>query len=543
MKKTFLLLILFFITAAIIIGCACNKPSMLQSGFKPQAVDAGEYQPKIDNFMVIFDASASMSYCYRDSNRFNTAKAIVGNMNHSLPEMSIKGALRSFGHSPSVSAEKTALMYGVTAYSRSGFKGGLDKIAAPGGNSPMEEALAAAGDGLASARGKIVLILVSDGEGMGEETVASAQKLKDRFGERLCFYTICVGDNPAGQALLSKIAQAGGCGYAKTDAELNSSSKMIGFVKDVFLEKRMDADGDGVYDDQDACPNTPTGTSVDGRGCPLDTDGDGVADYLDQCPNTPADVSVDAKGCPLDADGDGVADYLDQCPNTPANVNVNIEGCPLDADGDGVADNLDRCPNTPEYTQVDSAGCPLDADQDGVADYLDKCPYTRKGAKVDANGCPVDSDGDGIVDYMDNCPDTPGGTQVDYSGCPLPVATKSAKVTDAGTWLYEDIKFDSGSAKIKSASYPVLDEIAALLKGNPGLKVEVQGHTDSAGSREMNLKLSKNRAKSVVTYLLQKGVSQDQLSSEGYGPSRPMASNDSAAGRAKNRRVELKPIK
>jgi OOP family OmpA-OmpF porin len=215
----------------------------------------------------------------------------------------------------------------------------------------------------------------------------------------------------------------------------------------------------------------------------------------------------------------------------------------MDADGDGVADYMDKCPNTQAYTQVDSVGCPLDTDQDGVADYLDKCPNTRKGAKVDAKGCPVDSDGDGILDYMDNCPDTPKGTKVDYSGCPLPVATKSAKVTDAGTWLYEDIKFDSGSAKIKSGSYPVLDEIAALLKGNPDLKVEVQGHTDSAGSREMNLKLSKNRADSVVTYLLQKGVSQGQLSSEGYGPSRPMASNDSAAGRAKNRRVELKPIK
>jgi outer membrane protein OmpA-like peptidoglycan-associated protein len=512
MKKTFLLLILLGVAAVLVNGCACNKPSMLQSGFKPEMVDAGEYQPKVDNFMVIFDASASMSDCYKDSNRFNIAKALAGNINRSLPELPIRGALRSFGHSPSVSSEKSALMYGVSDYTRSGFQGGLDKITNPGGNSPIDEALVAAGNGLASAQGKIALILISDGEGMRKETEVAAQNVKDRFGERLCIYTIHVGDNPGGKALLSKIAQVGGCGYAKSDGDLASSSAMASFVKDVFLEKRMDADGDGVYDDQDNCPDTPAGTSVDSRGCPLDTDGDGVADDKDACPDTPANVSVDTKGCPLDADGDGVADYLDQCPNTPA------------------------------YAPVDGAGCPLDTDQDGVADYLDKCSYTRKGAKVDANGCPADSDGDGVVDYMDNCPDTPAGTQVDYAGCPLPVATKSATVTDAGTWLYEDIKFDSGSAKIKPESYPVLDEIAALLKDNPNIKVEVQGHTDSAGGPQMNMNLSKNRAKSVVGYLLGKDVSPDQLKAVGYGPSRPMASNDSAEGRAKNRRVELKPI-
>jgi outer membrane protein OmpA-like peptidoglycan-associated protein len=404
-------------------------------------------------------------------------------------------------------------MYGPASYSTAGFQSGLDKITKGGGNSPLSAALDAAGEDLASAHGEIALIVVSDGEGMGEETVASAKQLKGQFGERLCIYTIHVGDNAAGGAFLGKIAQAGGCGYAKNDGDLASSDGMYAFVKDVFLAKRMDADGDGVYDDQDACPGTPVKVSVDTKGCPLDTDGDGVLDDQDACPNTVAGIKVDARGCALDSDGDGVDDNMDQCPNTPA------------------------------YTQVDSAGCPLDTDKDGVADYIDKCPNTPKDAKVDARGCPLDSDGDGIVDYMDNCPDTPKGSQVDYAGCPIIKATKSAKVTDTGTWLYEDIQFDSGSAKIKTASYSVLDEIATLLTSTPGLKVEIQGHTDSTGSREMNVKLSKSRAESVKAYLLQKGVSPDQISAEGYGPIRPIASNNSAAGRAKNRRVELKPIK
>jgi OOP family OmpA-OmpF porin len=118
-----------------------------------------------------------------------------------------------------------------------------------------------------------------------------------------------------------------------------------------------DSDGDGVYDDQDQCPNTPAGTKVDSKGCPLDSDGDGVYDYLDQCPNTPAGVKVDSRGCPPDSDGDGVYDYLDQCPNTPAGTKVDSKGCPLDSDGDGVYDNLDQCPNTPKGAVVDQRGC------------------------------------------------------------------------------------------------------------------------------------------------------------------------------------------
>ncbi|WP_428310762.1 OmpA family protein [Hydrocarboniphaga sp.] len=124
-----------------------------------------------------------------------------------------------------------------------------------------------------------------------------------------------------------------------------------------------------------------------GKRKPLDADGDGVVDPNDACPNTPAGVQVDSRGCPLDADGDGVADYLDKCPNTPRGAPVNAQGCPVDSDGDGVADYLDKCPNTPRGATVDASGCPIDSDRDGVPDYADKCPNTPYGLKVDAEGC------------------------------------------------------------------------------------------------------------------------------------------------------------
>lgn len=121
----------------------------------------------------------------------------------------------------------------------------------------------------------------------------------------------------------------------------------------------------------------------------IDVDVDGVADNADDCPGTPTGMTVDARGCPPDADGDGVADALDLCPATAAGTAVDTSGCPvpLDADGDGVADGADRCPNTPAGVPVDANGCGYDTDADGVADYLDNCPSTPVDARVDANGC------------------------------------------------------------------------------------------------------------------------------------------------------------
>ena len=121
--------------------------------------------------------------------------------------------------------------------------------------------------------------------------------------------------------------------------------------------------------------------------CFGDADGDGVADPLDKCPDTPKGTKVDAEGCALDSDGDGVTDDKDKCPDTPKGTKVNADGCPLDSDGDGVIDAKDKCPGTPAGAKVDANGCALDSDADGVADYADKCPGTPKGAKVDAKGC------------------------------------------------------------------------------------------------------------------------------------------------------------
>jgi hypothetical protein len=161
----------------------------------------------------------------------------------------------------------------------------------------------------------------------------------------------------------------------------------------------LDSDLDGVGDDNDLCPGTPQGATVNEDGCSLtqlDQDGDGVGDYIDQCPNTPTGETVDFFGCSqsqLDDDGDGVKNNVDQCPNTPAGESIDSVGCSqsqLDDDGDGVMNNVDQCPNTPAGESVDLVGCSqsqLDDDGDGVMNNVDQCPNTPVGVNVGPDGC------------------------------------------------------------------------------------------------------------------------------------------------------------
>lgn len=183
-----------------------------------------------------------------------------------------------------------------------------------------------------------------------------------------------------------------------------------------------------------------------------------------------------------------------------------------------------------------------DRDGDGVPDKSDRCPGTPQGVAVDNRGCPKDSDRDGVYDYLDKCPDTPRGERVDESGCPLPKAAPAATVTDAGTWIFEDVQFENNRSDLRTSSYPTLDEVADYLKQRKDLRVQIQGHTDSRGSRNYNLSLSQKRADSVKAYLMGKGVAADRMETIGYGPDRPIATNATAAGRAENRRVEFKPL-
>jgi OOP family OmpA-OmpF porin len=200
-----------------------------------------------------------------------------------------------------------------------------------------------------------------------------------------------------------------------------------------------------------------------------------------------------------------------------------------DSDGDGVPDDLDRCPGTPAGATVDANGCEIDSDGDGVVDSADRCPGTPAGVPVDAFGCTKDSDGDGVHDGIDQCPGTPAGVLVDVRGCEI-----KEEINLRG------VNFEYNSADLTGESRPRLNQAAATLEKNPSIVVEVAGHTDSAGSENYNQSLSERRAASVKDYLVAAGIDAGRLTARGYGESRPVADNDTDAGRAENRRVVLR---
>ena len=294
LRAVFLLMI-----CALLFSCATGQVQTPQPLFSPDMLEADQYEPKVDNFMVILDKSSSMSWKYNEQKRLTIAKDFLNAMNQTLPEMKVNCALRTFGTSGF--GKPTALIYGPTEYSRKEFQGALDASERAIGRSPLGAAITAAGADLKESEGQIAVIIVSDGSDMNTTPITAANNMKAQFGDRVCIYTVLVGDDPAGETLMKQVAEAGGCGFSVRADEFKDSGDMGDFVKNVFLAEIvkpvMDSDGDGVTDDLDRCPNTPKGVKVDAHGCPLDSDNDGVADYLDKCPNTPKGATVDARGC------------------------------------------------------------------------------------------------------------------------------------------------------------------------------------------------------------------------------------------------------
>jgi OmpA-OmpF porin, OOP family len=257
-----------------------------------------------------------------------------------------------------------------------------------------------------------------------------------------------------------------------------------------------------------------------------DTDGDGIYDRDDACPELAGPKEFN--GCP-DTDGDKIIDKDDACPDVAGLVAFN--GCP-DTDGDGVADKDDKCPDVAGLKSM--MGCP-DSDGDGVADASDKCP-TVKGPRENA-GCPYpDTDGDSVLDKDDKCPTVKGPAS--NGGCPEAVIddTVIKKLNDYA----KTILFDTAKSTFQAQTMPVLESIAAILKEYPATKFAIEGHTDNAGKAAKNLVLSQDRAAAVVTYLTQNGIAADRLTSAGFGQTMPIADNKTKAGKASNRRVEVK---
>lgn len=411
-----LLLTVLFITV-FLAGCA-GQQARTMPAFQPTNLTADGYDRRVDNFVILFDASSSMAERSMGLVKLETAREFVKRLNVILPELGYEDAFISFGHHKSVSRKHTVKHHGLTTYSTAELLSTIDGLTKAGGTTPMAKAFDANRGLLDGVTGKIAVLIIADGRDMGAPVLEAAYRGREKFGDRLCIYPILVGDDPGGRQLMQSLAKVTGCGFFTQAEESLSGEAMADFATRVFLAAK------------------PAG--------PKDTDGDGVYDHLDRCPGTPRGTLVDAMGCPL--------------PTKPA--------------------------------------------------------------------APVDSDGDGVFDDDDFCPGTPRGATVDNRGC----------------WVLEGVEFETNQAVIRPMYEPELEAVATVLENNPGVKIQIQGHTDSVGAADYNRQLSEKRAKAVMEWLVQAGIDRKRLSAIGLGEARPIANNDSAFGRERNRRVELKPM-
>ena len=356
----------------------------------------------------------------------------------------------------------------------------------------------------------------------------------------------------------------------------------------IMYRKPKDRDGDHVSDKKDKCIDVPGVWEF--MGCP-DRDGDHVPDNMDECPDVPGLAKFN--GCP-DRDGDGIIDKKDSCPDEPGLPELN--GCP-DRDHDGVIDKYDKCPD--DSGAVATNGCP-DRDGDGVLDKDDRCP-DKPGPKEN-EGCPlaklhlldkqgniiatatIDKDGkfiftelptddqvlfqlesydvlvvneatvwdgkvyrnarrgsDGFFHFEQLTSDANKLGKMDIPDSQIQLKKEEAeKVKKA----MESLEFDFGSEKIRPTSLDGLDLVAELLTQNPTWRLKLSGHTDNVSTLEYNMKLSEKRVVEIRNYLVnKKGVDAGRIVLKWYGPTKPIALNDTEEGRQKNRRVEFLIIK
>lgn len=369
-------------------GCAIKQPAPVAMPEAKQ-ISADNYTNKVDNFMVLMDASYSMTYDYNGKSKFDIAKSIANYMNKTMPDMKINGAMKTFGHAPEVTSDDVMTTWKQAPYSKDGLKAGIDKVKTAGGLSPVGSSLAAAYEDIKNYKGSTAVIVITDGEEMDTTSINAPLEGLKALGN-VCVYTIQVGDSGVGSRFLKNLGNKNGCGFLVNANEISNPEKMGIFVKKVFLKEKA---------------------------------------------------------------------------GQPKAAPVAIEG---------------------------------------------------------------DKDGDGVKDSKDDCPDTP----------------KGAKVNEKGCWVLAGVLFDTGKATLKPEGMKELDKAAKVLKENPDLKIEVQGHTDNVGSKDLNMKLSDKRAKTVMDYLAAKaGIEASRMTSKGYGFDKPAAPNTSEAGKAKNRRVQLNPVR
>lgn len=249
---------------------------------------SGQYQQKTDNFYVVNDSSSSMSEDYHGPGyasanvpeKLAIEKEILNRINKTIPNLTMTAGIRSFGFGPCTNWGTTLYNLPITSYSQSAFNAGIDALTCASGGSPMNAAIEAAAGDLAGTSGRIAMLILSDGHELEGSPISAMQALKRQYGDRLCVYSVWVGNKheEAGKLLLNSLSDIAGCGFRADAENVATPDGAAEFVKNVFLKpgapvaavagcESLDSDGDGVGDCNDRCPNTLKGAHVNQFGC------------------------------------------------------------------------------------------------------------------------------------------------------------------------------------------------------------------------------------------------------------------------------------
>ena len=348
-----------------------------------------QYTQKADTLFIILDASSSKNAIYdgdsTESIVFDTEKQLLQRINNSIPQdLKLSTGLRSFGFGSCLNWGSTQLLQEISPHSAANFQSSLDTATCAGGSSPLEVALENASSDLSKDTGNIALLVVSDAYKVSAETLTQATALEKQFGDRLCIYSVWVGNKheQPGKFVLQELSNIVGCGKSVDISTVSSDATTAAFVEEMLYNK----------------------------------------------------------------------------------------------------------------TKITAKPAVLDDDKDGVPNSADDCPTTPKKAKVNKHGC----------------------------------------------WAFTGVEFNHNKSSIKTGYEKLFDNATEILKANPTLIVEIQGHTDSSGSAKYNEQLSGLRARAVKAILVKNGIESSRLTTKGFGESTPIATNDTAEGRDTNRRVEFK---
>ncbi len=277
-------------TLAVLIlsGCA-SQPTSTFDAFQPQDLNgllaSGQYVQKADNFFVINDSSSSMTDDYLgvgypaqpDPTKFSIEKEILNRINHTIPDLKLTSSIRSFGFGDCLSWGFTQLNQAPTSYSKSTFGSGIDALTCASGGSPIASGIDGTSNDLSTTSGNIAVLILSDGHHLDSDGVKELQAMKQKYGDRLCVYSVWVGNEEEtnGITVLNQLANISGCGFGTTADNISGPGHMADFVKSIFLKAgnpvadctTLDSDSDGVNDCIDKCPNTIPGAKVNVLGC------------------------------------------------------------------------------------------------------------------------------------------------------------------------------------------------------------------------------------------------------------------------------------